>query len=475
MLTGDRYFDSKDFKDILMSYEKSVMSGHRIFMDVDDLTDIADYYNMIGEKDKADEAIDNALDISPNATLPLVYKAREALAFGDHEKAEEFAERIGDKDDPDCKYLTAELLIARKKTEEAENYLKGYYNEIDYEEHEDFILDVANLYVDYGLNDKAFEWMCKGKRKSAEYKELMARVFFGMEKYEESEKVFNELIDKDPYSKRYWTALASAQFMSEKYNDAITSSEYAIAIDPDDAEAILVKANSLYKMENYEDALTFYKRYCERMPLDEMGELNVATCLINMDMFGEAIKHLEKAKEIAPQNSAYLNSIYRELAFSYSAIKMSDKALEYLEKTEEANGDIADILVLKGHVLLENERYQEAVRMFRMAMDNANKDPRIVLRIIVSFYDNKHLEMAYSMFKSLLTNVYEGFNEGYSYMALCCWDLKLVDEFMKYMNIAVQKNPKEAKKVLGHLFPKNIEPEEYYNYIINNINKKKDI
>ncbi|MBR2018229.1 MAG: hypothetical protein IKA00_13235, partial [Prevotella sp.] len=93
----------------------------------------------------------------------------------------------------------------------------------------------------------------------------------------------------------------------------------------------------------------------------------------------------------------------------------------------------------------------------------------------VSFYDNKHLEMAYSMFKSLLTNVYEGFNEGYSYMALCCWDLKLVDEFMKYMNIAVQKNPKEAKKVLGHLFPKNIEPEEYYNYIINNINKKKDI
>ena len=95
MLTGDRYFDSKDFKDILMSYEKSVMSGHRIFMDVDDLTDIADYYNMIGEKDKADEAIDYALDISPNATLPLVYKAREALANGDHEKAKEFALLIG--------------------------------------------------------------------------------------------------------------------------------------------------------------------------------------------------------------------------------------------------------------------------------------------------------------------------------------------------------------------------------------------
>ena len=64
MLTGDRYFDSKVFQNILMSYENSVKSGHPIFMDADDLTDIADYYNLIGDTEKAKETIDYALEIS---------------------------------------------------------------------------------------------------------------------------------------------------------------------------------------------------------------------------------------------------------------------------------------------------------------------------------------------------------------------------------------------------------------------------
>ena len=41
MQTGDEYFDSKEFRDILTSYEESVRSGLPIFMDADDLTDIS--------------------------------------------------------------------------------------------------------------------------------------------------------------------------------------------------------------------------------------------------------------------------------------------------------------------------------------------------------------------------------------------------------------------------------------------------
>ena len=42
--TGDEYFDSEEFRNILDNYEESAKSGYPLYMDADDLADIADYY-----------------------------------------------------------------------------------------------------------------------------------------------------------------------------------------------------------------------------------------------------------------------------------------------------------------------------------------------------------------------------------------------------------------------------------------------
>jgi hypothetical protein len=65
----------------------------------------------------------------------------------------------------------------------------------------------------------------------------------------------------------------------------------------------------------------------------------------------------------------------------------------------------------------------------------------------------------------------EDWNEGYSYMALCCRDLGYDQEFLHYLKLAAEKNPKEAKTVFGSLFPDGIEPKDYYDYISNKLNK----
>jgi hypothetical protein len=48
--------------------------------------------------------------------------------------------------------------------------------------------------------------------------------------------------------------------------------------------------------------------------------------------------------------------------------------------------------------------------------------------------------------------------------------MKKDDEFMKYLKIAVDKNPKEARSVLGRLFPEGMDPQDYYEYMLNNLN-----
>lgn len=130
MQIDDEYFDSKEFQDILASYEESAESGIPMFMDVDDMVDIADYYNYKGKRDMARDIIEQALELYPEATSPLVFKAGEALRDGDIAKAKELAEKVTDRDDPDFRYLEAEILIAENKLDEAERYLLDYYSTI---------------------------------------------------------------------------------------------------------------------------------------------------------------------------------------------------------------------------------------------------------------------------------------------------------------------------------------------------------
>ena len=94
MTDDTAYFRSEEFLEILQQYEDSVKSGHPIYMDADDLASIPDYYHYYGRIEEADNVIDQALQYSPEAVAPLLYKAREALSVRDFEKAREYAERI---------------------------------------------------------------------------------------------------------------------------------------------------------------------------------------------------------------------------------------------------------------------------------------------------------------------------------------------------------------------------------------------
>lgn len=476
MQIGDEYLDSKEFKDVLKAYEDSVRLDQAIFMDLDDLIDIADYYNYTGNKDKAYKVVEIALELNPGAAPPLVFKAREALSIGNIMKAKSFAESITDKDDPDYIYLQVEILVAQDEIEEAEECLGNFFDTISDNEHDDFFIDTASMYMEYGVYDKAYDWIKLFEETSRDdYKDLMGRVLMAVEKYGESIVLFNELIDNHPYVKRYWTCLANAQFLNEDYNDSITSCEYAMAIDPSDVNCLLTKANCLYKIKNFEAAIECYQRYCKTRLPDGYIEMNMGMCWLNLAKYEEAISHLKRA--LSPpckvSGNDSIMQIYRDMALAYNALNMTDDAIECVETLQEIdNVDIAETYLLHGHILLGGDDEEEAKIMFRKAIIKSKNSPHIVLRVIVSLYDNKYVEIAYQMFKRFFSIIYEDFNEGFAYMALCCWDLKKTDEFFYYLKTATIRNPQETQSVLGHLFPESIRPEDYYSYIHKQLNRK---
>ena len=468
----DGYFDDEEFREMLEDYERTVKSGQPVFMDVDDLADIADYYQQEGRYDDAQKALDRALELQPDSVVALNYQVHNAISQNDFEAAENYLSQIIDHDLPEYTYCRAEIWIAQEEVEKADEYLLEQFKECPQEEWQDFVLDVVNLYTDYGYSEKAMEWMMRAKQDgSDDFKEMMGRTLFGLGKYDDSERIFNELIDRDPFQKRYWNALANTQYMKEDYSASVTSSEYAIAIDPDDAEGLLAKANGLFRLENYEEALDYYRRYSEKEPDDEFGLLHQGTCLINLGQYEEAVKRLLEAEKAAPDDSPYLVEIYQELGFAYSELKMPETALYYIDQTEMLDCDHVDMLVVKGHILLGNGKLKEAEDMFRQAVKQSEDNLRTVMRIIVSLYDNHYVEAAYKMFRSFFKYVGKDWNEGYGYMALCCYELKRDQEFLDYLEICCNRNPNEAKLVLSHLFPEGMKPEDYYGYMVKELKK----
>lgn len=467
MLTGNDFFNSDEFKDMLSTYETAESSGLPVFLDAEDLTDIADYYATNGNGEKAEKVINKALEMYPGAASPLAFKAREALERDDVDTAKLYASQITDKEEREYFFVTFEILVALDKVDEAEDMMKEKF-EVIYEEcKEDFILDTACIYLDYGLFDQSYEWLKRSVEKiSPDYDELMARTLVGLGRYDEGISIIDKLIDRDPYSTNYWNALATAQFFAERFDESIKSCEYALAIDPNDMDGVLTKANCQHRLGNFDEALLLYERYVNGADTDkELGELNIGTCLVNLGRYDDAISHLLNALAASSSDSEQRHAIYQELAFAYSAKKCPDEAVGYINKAKRFDLDNTDLDILHGHILLENGQIEESMRIFHKVMMEAGDDPHTILRIIVSIYDNHYVDMAYSMFKHLFKYNGDEMDYGFSYMALCCRDLKKGKEFLHYLKLAAERNPKEAKTILGDMFPEGMDPADYYSYL----------
>lgn len=468
MKTGDDFFDSAEFRSLLQTYEQSINTGESVFMDADDLVEIADYYQYTGRMDQANGAIELASQLSPNGINILTYRIHESLSKSDTVTAWDYLNRMIDTHEPDYVYSRAEILISEGRTDEADEYLQDIRQTLDADEVQDYTVDVANIFSEYGLPEKAMEWLMRAKPETnLQFKELMGRTFFGLGRFEDCERIFHELVDKEPFSIKFWNGLASTQFMNGKYNEAIESCEYAIAIDPQDLNAIIAKANSLHRLDNFEEALHYYKRYIEIEPNDIFALLYAGTCLNNLRRTEEAVRMLEKSMSVADSDSPFLNDICQELAFAYSDSGLPDKALEILQKTDDLDCDHAQIDVIKGHIMLNHGDFSRAEEFFRHAMSITSYPKDTLLRVIISFYDNHYLNDAHRLFQRYfaLTDPLSDDGEGYAYMALCCYKMKRYDEYLTYLEKASQTNPQTCRKVLGHLFPDELNPEDYYNYI----------
>lgn len=469
---SEDYFESHEFKITLKKFEEAEKSGQEIILDSEEFVDIAEYYYNHGKVHLAIEIIDRTIDLYPGAAAPLLFKARMALLdYNDIDKANLYADLINDKNDLEYFYLKAEIMINEGKIEEADDYLENKYAEIDDDEKDYFSIDTTALYIDYNIIEKANKWIKKSEAvDTVEYKEQYARIMMENGDYKKSQELFNELIDKNPYSTQYWNSLASSQFLCNNIEEAIQSCEFALAINPENATALLNKANGLYNLGNYKEALKYYTKYCEQCPNDENGETLIGFCNMLLEDYTNAIKHFQIAERLSAPNSPMLADIYKDWAFALCRLGRIDESMDILDKTQNIGCDHNELLIYKGSLLIGSGRFYESKKYFLKAIKDSNCSPNIVMKAAIVIYESGNINVAYKMFEMLFRR-YPNWTKGYTYYAASCYFLKKEDEFLINLKKAIKYSPEESKIVLGKLFPENIDANFYYEYMIRKLGR----
>lgn len=473
--TGDSYFDSPSFRQMLKNYEDEMALNRPIFMDVDELADIADYYHLIGEYEKATQATDISIQLHPGAVYPLVFKAHEALDRNDFELARQLAAAVIDKEDIEYKYLVAEIMIAEGKAMQADDFLTDCYRSVSIDDSDSVCIDCGNLFLDYNHDLLAAKWLkqCHDTT-SVSYKELNGKILYAQKEYEKCIQVFQKLIDINPYDARYWKILAEAHFYLYEMGDAIQCIDYAIAINPDDKDCYGLRGDCHSYQENYAEAVKDYRRYYEEDQSNIDLNYSYGISLIHTKHIEEALDVFQKIAEAIPTASKErARQLYTDLALAYTEIGDERKALQCIGHLKEGKSTPQQ-MVAQGHIMLCFNRVDEAKELYIKAIcqEKESEKPLLSMQIAASLFDNGYVEQCYKLLKRSISLFKEPVIDTWPYLALCCKEMHRYEEFLYFLKEAVQRAPMQTKQLLKDLFPIGMEVEQYYNYMYNKFNNK---
>ena len=463
-----RYFQSREFRQLLQRYESAQKAGVPLYMDADELTDVAEYYMSQQREKEATAAIALAVDLHPDSIDPQIFLARQQMFHGNLAEANHICDEISDQSDREVYFLRAELLIRAQKTDEADRLLDEALQSMT-DEPELFIYDSAGVFMDYALWPQARKWVEKLKQRFPDYPDarfLEADLLVSTGDNEQAEPILNAILDADPYDTRAWNLLADAQSALEKYQEAVDSAEYVLAIEENDRHALLTKANAFFHLNRLEEAHDIYAAVLETDKSDETIYYMDAVCLTNMERFEEAAELLRRANKVGDGFSPEQVHIYLQQAYVESKLHHMRDAIAALDAAKDLASDEVNFEyeLLLGQIYLENGFYAEAEEYFKQAIDVSPDKKNTLVLIGISFGECLYYKESAEILEAT-ARIFgeEAQKAALPYLALCYYNLHNDKNYLKYLKKAAEVNRETTEYLFGSYFP-GVRPEEYYTY-----------
>lgn len=355
-----------DINELVQRYEQMRYMGKNIYFDADEFALLADYYNDFGDASEADHIVDTGLGIHPGSPQLMIVKAKILVIAEKYQMAYDYLLGIGEDDgNIDFLLIKIECLLNLERFDEADEILNGVLqSEIYGDDLYTFVTEAGYLYNDVDKYDKAILLLESALKVDNNNEELLVDLSFAYEMINNFDKAIelnNSILDLDPYSFDGWVNLGKLYSMKQQYDKAIEAFDFALTINESDVNVLKMKALTLYLNDNAEEAVRVFKECLNDSPDDE--------------------------------------SLYDSLLEGYEVMERYDEMLEVIAQKEERFGS-EGILLLRAHIYLNQEKYEEAQDIFEKIPDEEkNSIDYFILEGELAIYnkDYETAEMAYTL------------------------------------------------------------------------------
>jgi tetratricopeptide (TPR) repeat protein len=271
----------------------------------------------------------------------------------------------------------------------------------------------------------------------------LALIFERIDNFENSVNFYKKYLDIDPFNDNIWLSLGLTYTSLEQYNKALESYDFAIAIDQANVSALFSKANTLVNLNRNREAIETYTDILEHEPNNVQAYTYIGECYEKLEYFKksifyfkkalqieseyadawyglgiahyqqenfkESLEYFLKASSIDPENSDFwfmLGEVYRKL-------KILDKSAEAYNRVIELDPNDHEAWICRAELSFkDNNDLKGAIRILSQAFE-FNSDISLVNYLLGTYYfKNNQSKLAVHHFeKGLKINFLE--HEGY--------------------------------------------------------------
>ena len=469
----EAYFNDPEFLEYLQKYEQACENGEPIYMDAEELTDIAEFYMTQNREEEANEAISLALSLHPDSVDPLIFLARQQMFHDNLDEAIKIAQSIPDQNDRETIFLWSEILMRSDKPDEALQFILSKLEEQEDEGEQMFLYDAACIFMDYQYFETALQLISmleENYPQNTKIRKLKIDNLIALEKFDEAIKRLQGVIDEHPYNTSAWITMAEAHVGKGDFLEALDTIEYCLAINPTYAQALVLKAHCLFHLNHLDQAHQIYLKLQESDSENGRFYYMDAITLANMEKFEEAKDVITKALQHTPEFDEDYIQILMHKAFIESKCHNIKEALEALEEAKKLSNDQGETEyhLLMGEILLENNKEKDAAEHFEIAYNESKNKQQTLLTMGIAYAETMHYNTALSLLESF-TQKSQG-KEGVvaiPYLAYCYKRIHDQENYLKYLRKAVSADREITEFLFSKDYP-SIQPEEYYLYAFKN-------
>lgn len=405
----------KELHELAEQYETAMAEERSLYLDAEDIADLADWYGNRKKIEKAYELSEYGLKLHPNNESLLIEYAYLCVNEGRVEKAEELIQHFPEGYSSAVKVIRAHLLLHEGNLEACKQQLAS----IDDKKDLSSIIEVAYMYMEMGYPEESFAWLEPNIERYPDDIAFLATLadYYTMQGMsEKAAPLYNKLIDKDPYSAPYWFGLAKCRFYEGKFGEAIEACDYTLISDEEYVEAYVMKGNCFDQLDNPEAALEAYRQGVQYGAFSpEFLDVYLGLNKIYKQEWKEGCELLEKAIKNNRGDELFLQmlpNIYAQAAIGYAHIGEKLKAHNYCQIAYDMNPADPIPLILEGRIYIEEGKREEGFAKWQEAMEYPNQI-NILYEIGLQSIEVEEFEYAKDVFKQLhtLNTEFEDVNE----------------------------------------------------------------